>query len=139
MDIKSKEERSRNMSRIRSKDTTPEKMVRSFLHKNGFRFRLHVKELPGKPDIVLPKYKTVIEVRGCYWHRHNCKKGQSCPSSNVEFWQRKFESNVIRDQYTEYRLKKLGWNVIIVWECEVDTKVLQENILEKIISKAINV
>ena len=119
MDIYSKEKRSWNMSRIKSKDTTPERIVRSFLHRNGFRFRLHVKDLPGKPDIVLPKYKTVIEVRGCYWHRHEGCKDATTPSTNTDFWQKKFADNVARDKRTEQELKALGWNVIVVWECEI--------------------
>lgn len=132
MDIKSKKARSFNMSRIKSKDTTPEKKVRSFLHMNGFRFRLHVKDLPGKPDIVLPKYKTVIEVRGCYWHRHDCKKGQSFPASNIEFWQKKFSENVNRDNHVEHELIKLGWKVIIIWECELKDKTFGEFLIEKL-------
>ena len=122
MDSLTKEKRSWNMSRVRSQDTKPEIIVRSFLHRNGFRFRLHVKNLPGHPDIVLPKYKTIIEVRGCYWHRHaGCKK-TTTPSTNAEFWQRKFSENVARDQRTEQELRKLGWNVIIVWECKLNNK-----------------
>ena len=103
------------MSRIKSKDTTPERIVRSFLHRNGFRFRLHAKDLPGKPDIVLPKYKTVIEVRGCYWHRHEGCKDATTPSTNAVFWQKKFADNVARDKRTEQELKALGCNVIFVW------------------------
>ena len=114
------------MSRIKSKDTTPERIVRSFLHRNGFRFRLNVKDLPGKPDIVLPKYKTVIEVRGCYWHRHEGCKDAATPSSNTDFWQKKFSENIARDQRSEQALKALGWNVIVVWECEVENKKYEE-------------
>ena len=122
MDIYSKGKRSWNMSRVRSQDTKPEMIVRSFLHRNGFRFRLHVKNLPGHPDIVLPKYKTVIEVRGCYWHRHkNCSRA-TIPSTNVAFWQKKFAENTARDHRTDAKLKSLGWNVIIVWECELNNK-----------------
>ena len=102
MDSLTKEKRSWNMSRIR-----------------GFRFRLHVKSLPGHPDIVLPKYKTVIEVRGCFWHRHPGCRQATMPSSNVEFWQKKFKRNVERDRNTEKLLKELGWNLIVVWECEL--------------------
>ena len=106
------------MSRVRSQDTRPEMIVRSFLHRNGFRFRLHVKNLPGHPDIVLPKYKTIIEVRGCFWHRHpGCKK-TTMPSANADFWQKKFAENVERDIHTEHALKSLGWTVLVVWECE---------------------
>lgn len=132
MDHLTPEKRSWNMSRIKSKDTTPERIVRSFLHRNGFRFRLHVKDLPGKPDIVLPKYKTVIEVRGCFWHRHPGCKSATNPSSNVDFWQKKFAANVSRDERTEQELKKLGWNVIVVWECETDKSNLLTGLPEKI-------
>lgn len=119
MDSLTKEKRSWNMSRIRSNDTTPELAVRSFLFRHGFRFRLHVKSLPGHPDIVLPKYKTVIEVRGCFWHRHPGCRQATTPSTNAEFWQEKFKRNVERDRNTEKLLKELGWNLIVVWECEL--------------------
>ena len=118
MDSLTKEKRSWNMSRVRSQDTKPEMIVRSFLHRNGFRFRLHVKNLPGHPDIVLPKYKTVIEVRGCFWHRHPGCKVSTMPSTNTDFWQNKFQQNVERDRKNELELKKLGWNVIVIWGCE---------------------
>ena len=107
------------MSRIKAKDTTPERIVRSFLHRNGFRFRLHVKDLPGKPDIVLPKYKIVIAIRGCYWHRHEGCKIAAIPSTNIEFWQKKFTENVARDKRTTQSLIDLGWHVVIIWECEI--------------------
>ncbi len=119
MDRISPEKRSWNMSRIGSKNTTPERIIRSSLHKNGFRFRLHVKNLPGHPDIVLPKYRTVVEVRGCFWHRHPGCRQATTPSTNVEFWQEKFKRNVDRDRNTEKQLKDLGWNLIVVWECEL--------------------
>ena len=138
MDRFTLEKRSWNMSHIKSKDTTPERIVRSFLHRNGFRFRLHVKDLPGKPDIVLPKYKTAIEVRGCYWHRHEGCKNATTPSTNAEFWQKKFAENVARDQSTEQKLKGLGWNVIVVWQCEVEKNLFQANLTNKIISGDIN-
>ena len=118
MDRLTPEKRHWNMSRIKSKDTTPELIVRSFLHKNGFRFRLHIKQMPGHPDIVLPKYKTVIEVRGCFWHRHPGCKQTTTPSSNTEFWKAKFKRNVERDQNNLLALQELGWNVVVVWECE---------------------
>lgn len=120
MDIFSPQKRSWNMSRIRSSDTTPELVVRSFLFRHGFRFRLHVKNLPGHPDIVLPKYRTVVEVRGCFWHRHPRCRQAATPSTNVEFWQEKFRQNVDRDRNTEKQLKELGWNLIVVWECELE-------------------
>jgi DNA mismatch endonuclease (patch repair protein) len=119
MDRISPEKRSWNMSRIKSKDTTPERIVRSFLHRNGFRFKLHVKDLPGKPDIVLPKYKTVVFVNGCFWHAHEGCKWFVPPKSNSEFWQKKFAYNVERDLQNYEKLKTLGWRVILVWECEI--------------------
>ena len=126
MDNISPEHRSWNMSRIKSKDTTPERIVRSFLHHNGFRFRLHVKELPGRPDIVLPKYKTVIEVRGCFWHRHSNCKYAYVPKIRIDFWQKKFEENIRRDMKNQQLLQKAGFNVLIIWECEVSEKMLQD-------------
>lgn len=110
------------MSRIRSADTKPELLVRSYLHKNGFRFRLHVKTLPGHPDIVLQKYKTAVEVRGCFWHRHPRCKFTTMPSSNAEFWKEKFKRNVERDKKHAKELKSLGWHLIVVWECETTKK-----------------
>ena len=119
MDRISPEKRSWNMSRIKSKDTTPERIVRSFLHRNGFRFRLHVKDLPGKPDIVLPKYKTVIEVRGCYWHRHEGCKYAYMPKTRIEFWQKKFNENIRRDKVTYQMLSESGFKVFVIWEGEI--------------------
>lgn len=119
MDKLTPEKRSWTMSRIPSNDTKPELAVRSFLFRQGFRFRLHVKNLPGRPDIVLPKYRTVIEVRGCFWHRHPGCKIATMPASNVDFWQEKFRKNVERDAVNAAKLEKLGWNLIVVWECEL--------------------
>ena len=125
MDIKTPTQRSWNMSRIRSQDTKPEMLIRSFLCRQGFRFRLHKKTLPGTPDIVLPKYRTVIEIRGCFWHRHPGCKIATTPSSNVEFWTTKFEQNVARDKKNEMAISNLGWNLIVVWGCQVrDNSVL---------------
>ena len=107
------------MRSVLSKDTTPELEVRSFLFRNGFRFRLHVKNLPGHPDIVLPKYKTVIEVRGCFWHRHSGCKKATMPSTNTQYWQKKFTRNIERDRRTEKLLNELGWHLIVIWECEL--------------------
>ncbi|MEM7391201.1 MAG: DNA mismatch endonuclease Vsr [Verrucomicrobiota bacterium] len=112
-------ERSWNMSRIRGKDTKPEIVVRSILHRLGFRFRLHRKDLPGNPDIVLPKYQTAVFVHGCFWHRHPGCKYASTPKSRIEFWQKKFAENVERDQRNQKDLKALKWNVVVVWECEL--------------------
>lgn len=119
MDIVSKEKRSWNMSRIRAKDTKPEKAVRSALHKAGYRFRLHSRSLPGKPDIVLAKYKTVIFVHGCFWHRHRGCKFAYMPKSRIGFWKDKFEENVKRDVKARKALQKLGWSVIVIWECDI--------------------
>ena len=118
-DIISEEQRSWNMSRIKGKDTKPELTVRSLLHKLGYRFRIHRKDLPGKPDIVLPRYKTVVFVHGCYWHRHKGCKYAYTPKSRVSFWIEKFKGNVERDKKHQKQLKELGWTVHVIWECEV--------------------
>ncbi len=107
------------MSRIRSKDTRPELLVRKYLFKAGFRFRLHNKNLPGKPDIILPKYKTVILIHGCFWHGHpGCRYAVS-PKSNTEYWSIKLSGNSIRDAKNQEGLKNMGWKVIVIWECEL--------------------
>jgi DNA mismatch endonuclease (patch repair protein) len=113
------EHRSWNMSRIRSSNTKPERMVRSLLHRMGYRFRLNRKDLPGTPDIVLPRHKAVVLVHGCYWHRHPGCRYAYTPKSRVEFWQAKFDANVERDKRVEAELVALGWRVFTVWECEV--------------------
>ena len=118
-----KEERSRNMSLVPNKNTKPELIVRRFLHKNGFRFRLHRKDMPGHPDIVLPKYKTVIFVHGCFWHRHEGCRRCTTPVGNADFWQKKFAVNVARDKQVCKNLKESGWRVIVIWECEVKTNI----------------
>jgi DNA mismatch endonuclease (patch repair protein) len=118
MDQLTKQHRSWNMSRIRGKDTKPEMRVRSLLHRMGFRFRLHRKDLPGKPDIVLPAYETVIFVHGCFWHRHPGCRFAYTPKSRVDFWQTKFRRNVERHQEVEAELEELGWRVVVIWECE---------------------
>ena len=116
------EVRSRNMAAIKSKNTKPEIEVRQLLHSMGYRFRLHMKDLPGNPDIVLKKYKTVIYVNGCFWHRHpNCKYA-STPKTRTSFWSQKFQSNVERDNKNYIKIKNLGWKYIVVWECELKNK-----------------
>lgn len=117
-DIMTLQERSERMSRVRNKDTKPEKVVRSLLHRLGFRFRLHDKKLPGKPDIVLPRHEKVIFVHGCFWHRHGVCRALSIPENNPDFWRRKFESNVKRDREKLTALREAGWDVLVVWECE---------------------
>lgn len=125
--------RSRVMSRIRGYDTTPERTVRSYLHRAGFRFRLHRKDLPGSPDIVLPKWNAVVFVHGCFWHRHaGCRKAYT-PKSNTTFWTKKFESNVERDRRKAMELKQLGWRVFAIWECETDDTQLR-GLLSRILS-----
>jgi DNA mismatch endonuclease (patch repair protein) len=118
-DVHTKELRSYNMSRIKGKDTKPEMLVRRFLHANGFRYRLHVKNLHGRPDIVLPKYKTVIFVHGCFWHGHkNCKYAK-LPKTRTEWWQNKFDVNRANDVKAVEALEKMGWKVVVVWECDL--------------------
>lgn len=107
------------MSRIRGKNTKPEILLRKLLHAAGFRFRLHVRDLPGKPDIVLRKYKTVIFVHGCFWHRHEGCEGATMPKTRTEFWTAKFEGTVQRDQRKREELEKAGWRVITAWECDL--------------------
>lgn len=115
----SKEHRSWNMSRIRGKDTKPEVLLRSLLHRRGFRFRLHAPGLPGKPDIVLPKYRTVIFVHGCFWHRHEGCPNASMPKTRTGFWTEKFRKTVERDREKQAQLESDGWRVLTVWECEL--------------------
>lgn len=118
-DNHSKEVRSMNMSHIRSKDTKPEIIVRSFLHRNGFRFRKNDKRYPGKPDIILPKYKTAVYINGCFWHMHDCKNFV-WPKSNTEYWTNKLINNKNRDKKYHDQMKEKGWKVIVVWECEIN-------------------
>ena len=120
MDRLSKERRSWNMGRIRSTNTTPEIRVRSILHRLGYRFRLHSKNLPGRPDIVLPKWHHAIFVHGCFWHRHSSCKFCYTPKSRTEFWSAKFKGTIERDKLAEGALRSLGWHVTLVWECELD-------------------
>lgn len=121
MDVHSPEIRSFNMSKIKGKNTGPEMMVRRWLWANGYRYRLHRNDLPGKPDIVLPRYKTAIFVHGCYWHRHGCWM-TSTPATRRDFWQLKFQDNVSRDKRNIRALTEAGWRVMIVWECTLRGK-----------------
>ena len=131
-DVKTPEQRSRNMAAIKGKDTKPEIIVRKYLFSRGLRFRVQVKKLPGNPDIVLPKYKTVIFVNGCLWHGHEGCKYFRLPKSNVEFWKEKIERNIERDRESMQALFDLGWKVIRVWECELRNKANREVTLNKI-------
>ncbi len=119
MDLFDKDKRSWIMGRIRSRNTKPEIIVRSILHRMGFRFSLRNKKLPGSPDIVMPRHKTIVFVHGCFWHRHRKCRQASVPKTRVKFWKEKFEKNQDRDRKNECELRKLGWKVIVIWECEV--------------------
>lgn len=122
------------MSRIRCKNTKPEEIVRKYLFSQGFRYRKNVKRLPGSPDIVLPKYRTVVFVNGCFWHKHEGCKYFVWPKNNAVFWKTKIESNVVRDRQKEAQLIALGWNVIVVWECQLK-KGAKENTLSQLASQ----
>ncbi|MBZ9770352.1 DNA mismatch endonuclease Vsr [Mesorhizobium sp. CA6] len=120
MDRLSPERRSYLMSRVRSKDTTPEMVVRKLVHRLGYRFRLHSCSLPGKPDLVFPSRKKIIFVHGCFWHRHlGCAKA-TVPKSHTDFWQEKFDKNVRRDQHLVTELSAQGWEIMVVWQCETN-------------------
>ena len=121
MDKISKEQRSENMSRIRHKNTKPEILVRKFLHNKGFRYRLHDKSLPGKPDLVLPKYKTCLFVNGCFWHKPLDERCGNCrlPKTNKNFWKKKFSENIERDEKNLKKLESMGWKTVSVWECDL--------------------
>lgn len=118
-DVHSPEVRSYNMSQIRNRNTKPELKLRSMLHRAGYRFRIHNDKLPGKPDIVLPKYKTAIFVHGCFWHRHEGCRYCTTPKTRKEFWENKLSGNVVRDRLKQAQLEEAGWRVIVVWECEL--------------------
>ena len=127
MDNHTKSQRSYNMSRIRSTNSKPEEVVRKYLFSQGFRYRKNDKRYPGKPDIVLPKYKTVIFVHGCFWHMHDCGRFV-WPSSNVEYWEKKIYRNVDRDKEHTEKLQADGWKVLTVWECELKKKVCEQRL-----------
>ena len=134
MDVHSKEVRSYNMSRIKGKDTKPEETVRKYLFSQGFRYRKNDKKLPGSPDIVLPKYKTVIFVNGCFWHGHEGCKYFVWPKNNAEFWHKKIRDNIFRDQWKVQAVYLLGWKVIVVWECKIksDKEITLKNLIKEI-------
>ena len=130
MDVFTPEKRSKVMSAIRSKDTTPELVVRRALHRAGYRYSLHRKDLPGRPDIVLPKYRTAIQVRGCFWHGHVCFDGH-VPKSRVSYWKPKIENNKKRDLRNDRKLRGLGWKLVVIWACQVE----QEKKLTKVLKR----
>ncbi|MEZ5748247.1 MAG: very short patch repair endonuclease [Paracoccaceae bacterium] len=132
MDRISPEQRSRNMSRITGRDTKPEIRLRSALHREGLRFRVCRNDLPGRPDIVFPRQKLAIQVRGCFWHQHSgCKAGR-IPGSNLEYWKPKLEANVKRDAEKDTELRSLGWQVLVFWECEIRNDGLIEKIVRDV-------
>jgi len=122
MDTFSKSKRSEIMAKVSGKNTKPEIKVRKYIFSKGFRYRKNVSDLPGKPDIVLPKYKTIIFIHGCFWHGHENCEAAELPTSNVDYWVKKVSSNVNRDYQNIQLLKKSGWNVIVIWECELKKK-----------------
>ena len=126
-DTKTPVERSENMSRIRSTNTKPEEIVRKYLFSHGFRYRKNDKRYPGKPDIVLPKYRTIIFVNGCFWHMHGCSRSR-LPRSNRDYWKPKIERNIERDAEDRRRLEADGWKVIVIWECELKKRILEERL-----------
>lgn len=136
-DIVDRATRSRMMSGIRGKNTKPELLVRRFLHRAGLRFRLHSRGLPGRPDIVLPRFRTVVFVHGCFWHRHRGCRYCYTPTSNRQFWLEKFERNVARDRANHAALTRLGWRVILVWECETANEKRLARVVSRIRGKAI--
>lgn len=119
MDTVDQATRSRMMSGIRGKNTKPELLVRKYLHAHGYRFRIHRKDLPGKPDVVLPKFRTCLFIHGCFWHRHVGCRYATTPKTRVEFWNEKFQQNVARDLANIQSLEAAGWNVLIIWECQL--------------------
>jgi DNA mismatch endonuclease (patch repair protein) len=133
-DVHTPEQRSFNMSRIRNRNTRPEMFVRSMVHRMGYRYRLHRKDLPGKPDLVFPSHGKVIFVHGCFFHMHDCRYGRVTPKTNAEFWQTKRLSNVDRDKRNITALKRAGWKVIEVWECQTRTPDLLEKRLRIFLS-----
>jgi DNA mismatch endonuclease (patch repair protein) len=134
-DVHTPAQRSRNMAAIKGSNTRPERRVRSMLHALGYRFRLHRKDLPGKPDIVLPKYRTVIFVHGCFWHCHDCKYGSPKPATNAAFWAAKRAGNVMRDKNNTAQLESLGWQAETIWECETRNEALLRQSLDRILMR----
>ncbi len=122
MDIMTPDERSARMARIRGRDTKPEMIVRRLVHRLGYRFRLHRRDLPGTPDLVFPGRKKVVFVHGCFWHGHDCRQGRTRPATRAEFWAEKIDRNRVRDADAQDRLARAGWAVLVVWQCELKAK-----------------
>lgn len=134
-DIYAKEQRSKIMSKISGKETKPEILVRQYLFSHGLRFRKNVESLPGKPDIVLPKYKVIILVHGCYWHGHKNCKAAKLPKTRKAFWKKKIFENISRDQKQIGKLENMGWHVIVLWQCEINTKMKQRKRLSALVDE----
>ncbi len=130
-DVYSKRKRSAVMRRVKSKDSKAELTIRSLLHRMGYRFRLHRSDLPGKPDIVLPRHRKVIFVHGCFWHGHTCTRGKRVPKTNTDYWLQKIDGNRKRDAGVKQELEQLGWTVLVVWECELNE---MDTLKEKLLS-----
>lgn len=126
-DTKTPAERSENMSHIRNANTKPEEIVRKYLFSHGFRYRKNDRRYPGKPDIVLPKYRTVIFVNGCFWHMHGCSRSR-LPKTNQEYWKPKIEKNIARDKENKRQLEADGWKVFVIWECELKKRIAEEHL-----------
>lgn len=137
MDRLTPRQRSELMSRIRGRDTAPEIFVRRIVHGLGYRYRLHDRRLPGRPDLVFPRLRKVIFVHGCFWHSHRCKKGLSAPKTNVPFWARKREANRVRDRKSQRRLRSLGWDVLVIWECRCGKSENVVGVVEKYLEERI--
>lgn len=133
MDKVTPQQRRTNMARVRGKDTAPELRVRRIAHRMGLRFRLHRKDLPGRPDLVFPKYRAAVFVHGCFWHRHARCPRASTPATRVEFWQAKFEANKARDRRQIQALQELGWRVLTIWECELKDEGFVEAALQSLV------
>ena len=132
-DIMDRKRRSELMAAIRTRDTAPELVVRRIAHRMGLRFRLHRKDLPGRPDLVIPKHRLAVFVHGCFWHRHEGCRFASMPKSRTRFWTEKFAANVDRDAYQEVALRKLGWRVLVIWQCETKDETVVEHRLAGLI------
>ena len=137
MDILTTEQRHRNMSAIRSKDTKPEVWFRKLLFAKGFRYRLHAKDIPGKPDIWLPRYRTAIFVHGCFWHRHPDCRYATIPKTNADFWQKKFDNNIKRDQIVQQQLKDDRIRCLVIWECTIRKMMKDEKTKDQILEQVI--
>ena len=134
-DVFGKDKRSQIMSSIKGKETQPEILVRRYLFSQGFRYKKNDPSLPGKPDIVLPKYKKIIFIHGCFWHGHSCARGSKLPETRSEFWKNKINSNIHRDKINIYKLEASGWKVIVLWDCEIRNKIKREKRLELLVNQ----